>query len=212
MLTSSGIHAAAGPSLRAGLAVLLLATAPFGAAAQEYHVDLNADNVVRFISEATIEDFEGVTERIDGFIVLGDGGLVSGATAGSDFYLEVDLGSLDTGIGLRNRHMRDNYLETDRFPYATFSGSFAEVSEGNDGWKRVTGAGDLGIHGVSRSVEVACDVAPAGSGFRARCSFEVLLSDFDIEIPKVMFMKLADEIRLELDFFVTPAHLEGESP
>ena len=196
--------------LRACKVVLLGLAVPVGSAAQEYHVDVGADNVVRFISEATIEDFEGVTERIDGFIVLGDGGLVSGATAGSEFYLEVDLGSLDTGIGLRNRHMRDNYLETDRFPYATFSGSFAEVGEGDGGWMRVTGGGDLGIHGVSKSVEIVCEVAPSGGGFRARCAFEVLLSDFDIEIPKVMFMKLANEIRLELDFFVARANLEGE--
>ena len=59
--------------------------------------------------------------------------------------------------------------------------------------------------------QIVCEVAPSGRGFRARCSFEVLLSDFDIEIPKVMFMKLANEIRLELDFFVAPADLEGES-
>ena len=195
--------------LRGCVAVLLWLAAPFGVVAQEYHVDVGADNVVRFISEATIEDFEGITDAIDGFIVLGDGGLVSGATAGTEFYLEVDLGSLDTGIGLRNRHMRDNYLETDEFPYATFSGSFADVGEGDGGWMRVTGRGNLAIHGVLQSVEIACDVAPSGGGFRARCAFEVLLSDFDIEIPKVMFMKLANEIRLELDFFVAQANLEG---
>ena len=196
--------------LCACVALLVWLAAPFGVAAQEYHVDVGADNVVRFISEATIEDFEGVTDAIDGFIVLGDGGLASGATAGSEFYLEVDLGSLDTGIGLRNRHMRDNYLETDEFPYATFSGSFADVRQGDAGWTRVMGQGDLAIHGVSQPVEIACEVAPSGGGFRARCAFEVLLSDFDIEIPKVMFMKLANEIRLELDFFVAPANLEGE--
>lgn len=202
------------PAVRIGLGsvipVLLGLAAPPVVGAQEYHVDLEADNVVRFISEATIEDFEGVTAAIDGFIVLGSGGLVEGATEGSDFYLEVDLGSLDTGIGLRNRHMRDNYLEVDRFPYATFAGGFGDVSPGDDGWMRVVGQGDLGIHGMSRSMEIPCDVAPSGGGFRARCAFEVLLSDFGIEIPKVMFMKLANEIRLELDFYVAPADLEDE--
>ena len=183
---------------------------PRAAWAQEYHVDLAADNVVRFISKAPIDDFEGVTDRIDGFIVLGDGGLAAGATEGSEFYLEVDLASLDTGIGLRNRHMRDNYLETDRFPYATLGGVFVEVAEGGNGSFQVTAEGDLSIHGVSREAGPACSVSPSGRGYRARCAFELLLSDFDIEIPKVMFMKLANEIRLELDFFVARAQLEGE--
>ena len=108
--------------------------------------------------------------------------------------------------------MRDNYLETDRFPYATFAGAFASVVEGQDGTFQVTGDGDLSIHGHSRPVEVACAVALSGRGYRVRCAFEVLLSDFDIEIPKVMFMKLANEIRLELDFVVAPAQLEGGRP
>lgn len=180
-----------------------------GAAAQEYHVDLDATNLVRFISKATIEDFDGVTERIDGYVLLGDGGLAPGATEGSEFYLEVDLASLDTGIGLRNRHMRDNYLETDRFPYAVFSGRFASVEEVGNGGYRVVGEGDFTVHGVARRMEIPCDVAPAGRGYRARCAFQVLLSDFDIEIPKVMFMKLANEIRVELDFTMKPADTGG---
>ncbi|MBK9304990.1 MAG: YceI family protein [bacterium] len=37
--------------------------------------------------------------------------------------MDVDLAALDTGIGLRNRHMRENHLETDRFPQAVFRGA-----------------------------------------------------------------------------------------
>ena len=79
------------------------------------------------------------------------------------------------------------------------------MEEGANGSYRVTGEGSLGIHGVSRDVSIPCDVSPSGRGFRARCAFQVLLSDHDIEIPKVMFMKLANEIRLELDFVLQPA-------
>jgi len=199
-----------------GIAVLVLLV-PRPSAAQEYHVDRDAENVVRFLSDATIDDFEGVTDRIDGFVRLGGAGgsgeagsgLAVGATAGSDFYLEVDLASLDTGIRLRNRHMRDNYLETGRFPYASFAGSFARVSAAPGGGFTVVGGGELSIHGVNRAANIVCAVDPSGTGYRARCSFAVLLSDYDIDIPKVMFMKLANEIRVELDFLVVPAPVEG---
>jgi polyisoprenoid-binding protein YceI len=183
----------------------LLLCGSTAAHAQEYHVDLEAENVVRFISEATIEDFEGVTDRIDGFVALGEGGLAQDRIEGSEFYLEVDLASIDTGIGLRDRHMRDNYLETDRFPFATFAGVFGSVTEGGAGVYAVTGRGAMTIHGVSRETLIPCEVQSVGDGYRVRCAFQVLLSDHDIEIPKVMFMKLANEIRLELDFAVAPA-------
>ena len=37
---------------------------------------------------------------------------------------------------------------------------------------------------------------------RVRCAFSVLLTDHGIKIPKLMFMKIDEEIRLELDFYL----------
>jgi polyisoprenoid-binding protein YceI len=174
--------------------------------AQEYQVDLGALREVRFISRASIEEFEGVTDRIDGYILL-DGAPLGPESGGSDteLYFEVDLASLDTGIGLRNRHMRDNYLEVEDHPYAAFSGGVAGVAPLSAGGFRVTATGGMSIHGVEREMQIPCDVTLRGERYRARCSFQVLLTDFDIEIPRVMFLKLANEIRLELDFSVVPA-------
>ncbi len=192
-----------------GLALGALAAAAGsgeGVAAQEYQVDLGAPREVRFISRASIEEFDGVTDRIDGYVLL-DGTSLGPESGGPDteLYFEVDLASLDTGIGLRNRHMRQNYLEVQDHPYASFAGRIARVATLSGGGARVTAAGDMSIHGVQREMELPCDVTPRGEGYRARCAFQVLLSDFDIEIPRVMFLKLANEIRLELDFSVVPA-------
>lgn len=174
--------------------------------AQELDVDRSADRLVRFVSSTQVDDFDGVTEGIDGYVLL-DGEPLSASTGadGTELYLEVDLASIDTGIGLRNRHMRDNYLEVDEYPYASFRGSIASVAPRAGGGHQVTAAGTFTIHGVSREREITCDVTPAGEGYRAACAFQVLLSDHDIEIPKVMFLKLANEIQVEVEFTVSPA-------
>ena len=97
------------------LACGLSACTPMGSASQEYHVDLDADNEVRFVSQAPIEEVVGVTDRIDGYVLLDGPRLEEGsATEGTQLYLEVDLGSLDTGLGLRNRHMRDTTISRSR--------------------------------------------------------------------------------------------------
>lgn len=174
-------------------------------AQQEYRVDLGAERLVRFTSRASIEEFDGVTDRIDGFVLL-DTPSLDGETGGDDteLYFEVDLASLDTGIGLRNRHMRDNYLEVEDHPYAAFGGRIARAAPLSAGAFRVTTQGTFGVHGVEQDRAFTCDVSPAGRGYRVQCAFSVLLSDHDIEIPKVMFLKLNNEIRLELDFYVVP--------
>ena len=65
--------------------------------------------------------------------------------------------------------------------------------------------GTLGIHGREQERNIFCTAEPLGEGYRIRCAFQVLLSDFDIDIPQVMFLKLANEIELELDFALKPA-------
>ena len=184
----------------------LLVCSSTGSVAQEFHVDRDADNDVRFTSQAPIEEVVGVTDRIDGYVLLNGPRLVEGsATEGTQLYLEVDLASLDTGLGLRNRHMRENYLEVEEFPYATYEATIERVEVISAGVFRITAQGVLNIHGVEREVQAPCDVSARQDGYRARCTFNVRLSDFEIEIPKLMFLKLADEIRLDLDFAVRPA-------
>lgn len=174
---------------------------------QEFHVDLGADNTVLFISHAAIEVVEGRTKQIDGYVVFDGEGLAPGKPSGpTGFYLEVDLASLDTGLGLRNRHMRNRYLEVEEFRYAFFEGTIQEVEEVSDELLRVWGIGAMEIHGVSRNLRIPCDLSARGDGYQVECSFEVLLSDFDISIPRIMFLKLANEIQLELDFSVRLAH------
>jgi polyisoprenoid-binding protein YceI len=193
------------------LAVALSLGAATSAGAQEYHVDRSADRKVTFTSRASSLEFEGVTDGIDGYVLLAEKRLSPDASGdATELYFEVDLSGLDTGIGMRNRHMRDNYLEVGKYPYATYKGRIERVAPSSAGGFKVTASGSLTIHGVSHDREIACDVSPEGSGYEAHCAFDVLLSDYDIEIPKIMFLKLANEIQLALDFSVMPA--EGSHP
>ena len=172
-------------------------------AAQEYHVDLSKPNRVTFISRAPIDNFEGVTDRIDGYAFWEGDGLVEGtAFEGSEMYFEVELNGLDTGIGLRNRHMRERYFQTDKYPYATYTGVIRRVDAAEGGALAVTSSGTMAIHGKEQSITIPCTATADGSGYRIQCRFQVLLSDYDIEIPSLMFMKISETIQLDLDFFV----------
>lgn len=182
------------------LAVAALATAPV-IGAVEYHVDRASDNLVRFISDAPIEDFEGVTDRIDGYSLLPEGAFKQDTDyKASELYFEVDLASLDTGIGLRNRHMRENYLHTDKFPYATYSGRVMSVTRGQGDIYRVVSEGQMNIHGVSRALKVEGTFTEHGDRLVVECAFEVNLEDYDIEVPSLMFLKINEIIELDLRF------------
>jgi len=214
-------------------AVVILVLSCQGVGAQEYEVDLTRENRVSFLSDAQLEDFEGVTDRVDGFVFLEGEGLVGGTDlAVSEFFFEVDLASLDTGLGLRNRHMRENYLETEEYPFASFSGRIQALERTGEVSFSAQVRGELSIHGVSQVREIGCRVTPAGPGtigfsgqedpgepgeleeqeepqepevvsdLRVQCAFPVSLSDHRIPIPKLMFMKIDEVMELELDFYL----------
>ncbi|MCK5455129.1 MAG: YceI family protein [Calditrichia bacterium] len=164
----------------------------------EYQVDKEQENLVKFISDAPMEDFEGVSEKIDGYIFWEGDDLLKK----SEMYFEVDLNSLDTGIGLRNRHMRDNYLETDQFPFTHFTGKLTNAEMVKEGEYSVTAEGTMFIHGIEKPMTVDATMQATENGYRIQAKFITVLSDFNVEIPQLMFFKIDENMRLELDYYV----------
>jgi polyisoprenoid-binding protein YceI len=179
--------------LKCFLSILLVATVT---SAKELQVDKSKENLVKFISDAPLEDFEGVTKNIDGYVFWKGNDTLST----SEFYFEVDLNTIDTGIGLRNRHMRDNYLETDKHQFAKYDGKISEVKKIADGQFEIATKGKMTIHGVERKLEAIGKVTVENGNYRLQCDFELKLTDYKIKVPKLMFMKIDENIKMKLDF------------
>ena len=168
------------------------------ASAEEYHVDKAANNEVKFISDAPIENFEGVTDQIDGYMYHEGDSL----TTKSQLYFEVNLNSLDTGIGLRNRHMRENYLHSDKYPTTYYKGKITKAKKIDADTIDVISEGTIFIHGVEKSLKVKAKMFQKEDQYHIQCNFNVKLSDFDIEIPSIMFYKIDENMDLKLDFYI----------
>ncbi len=110
---------------------------------------------------------------------------------------EFDLKSLDTGIGLRNEHMRDKYLQVNEHPKAKLQ---IEKVELKDGWslakpaiKSAPFSGQLTLHGVTKPVSGTVSVSEAKA---VEAAFKIKLSDFAIDIPKYMGITVADDVEV----------------
>lgn len=166
--------------------------------ATEHDVDKSQKNLVKFTSDARIETFDGTTDKIDGYMAWEGDDILNK----NQLYFEVDLRTLDTGIGLRNRHMREEYLETDKYPMTTFKGKLVKADKTADGKLNVTAEGSMSIHGVTKPVVIKGTMIPSqNGGYRIQSSFEVKLPDYNIPIPQLMFLKISEVMKLSLDFF-----------
>lgn len=159
---------------------------------------------VVFRSEATMESFEGKTDQVSGTVVCDPGDL----TAPLQLRVEVDLASLDTGIGLRNQHMRDRHLETDEYPLAVFEAD--EIVRASTGALiagqavEVVVRGSFDLHGVVRPLEVTARVVlTKQGGLEVTTEFPVSLEAHAIDRPQFLVMKLADEQQVRVHLFAS---------
>lgn len=100
---------------------------------------------------------------------------------------------------LQEEHFNENYLETDKFPRATFEGKIIEdIDLQRDGIYSVRAKGNLTVHGVVQERIIKCDLNIKNGVVSVKSNFTVLLADHNISIPKVVHEKLASEIKVEV--------------
>ncbi|MCH6198389.1 YceI family protein [Aquiflexum sp. LQ15W] len=162
--------------------VFFLLLKPYEIKAQGFKTESGS---VEFLSKASLNEFTGVSGSLNGLVDLEKNLL--------DFF--VDLNTVKTGIGLRDRHMRENYLETKKFPFAEFTGKLESLPNIVIGQSReVMAKGKFKIHGVERDIEVPGKLTLVSDNeLKLEAQFKVFLSDYKIDIPTVVFYELSEE-------------------
>jgi polyisoprenoid-binding protein YceI len=167
-------------------------------AADEWHVDTGAEvNHVEFASDVASLTFTGTTSKIDGYLYWEGDSLFAEK---AQLRFEVDLNSLDTGVGKRDRDMRD-VLETKKWPKAIYDARITghTAVDTTITAYRVRTKGTFQLHGVSREVEIPGMLILGDTTAVVRSQFRLLLDDYDIEAPGlVAFIKVSEEIDVSL--------------
>ena len=113
-----------------------------------------------------------------------------------ELVFRVPLAGVDTGIGLRNRHLR-GYLDAARFPDAEVHVARAALvlpAPGKASESDV--AGTFAVRGVSRpcSVHYRVDRGASG-GYRVQSSIRIDLRDFGVEVPSCLGVRVDRTLR-----------------
>lgn len=106
-----------------------------------------------------------------------------------------DLSSLDTGIALRNEHMKDKYLEVGKYPVATIRFQDVPAKEGAE----QTVPAEMELHGVKKPITLEATLKPDGEKKLASASFKFKLTDYQIEIPTHLGITIADEVSVTIE-------------
>ena len=165
----------------------------FLAAAKLFHV---TEGKINFRSDAPLEMIKASSNTVAGAI----------DTTKKDFLFRVAISSFE-GFNSRTQreHFNENYMQTEKYPEASFKGKIIEdVSFAKEGTVTVRAKGDLTIHGVVKERIIKAELTIKNNTITLHSNFTVLLSDHNIPIPKVVYQKLANEIKVEVNTTLQP--------
>lgn len=102
---------------------------------------------------------------------------------------------------LMQEHFNENYVESDKYPKATFSGSYTgEVDLHKDGAYKVTVKGSLSLHNVTKVIETPATLEVRNGHLLGTAEFKVRPEDFNISIPSIVRDKIDKEMTVKVRF------------
>jgi len=149
-----------------------------------------SEGEVRFVSDAPLELIQARSNDLSGLVDVEKNRFA---------FLVKTRGFEGFNSPLQQEHFHENYLESDRFPSASFTGSFIEdISELSAGKHQVRAKGRLKIHGQALERIIKCQLRWAPPRMQVESSFTVLLADHQITIPQVVNQKIAEEVQVRV--------------
>jgi polyisoprenoid-binding protein YceI len=113
----------------------------------------------------------------------------------------IPLANLDTGIALRNRHLREKYLQVDKYPTAVLTVARSALEFPAPGANVTRSApGMLTLHGVTKPVMFTYTAQRAGAEYAVHGSVHVNINDFGVPTPSFLGVSVKPDTEVALAF------------
>jgi type 1 fimbria pilin len=168
------------------VSVMFLTIISMGAAAQKYYTK---NGSVAFYSKASMENIDATNNQALSVLNMPAG----------DLQFSVLIKSFHFQKALMEEHFNENYLESDKYPKATFKGKITDPSKVDltkDGTYSVTASGDLTIHGVTKNISTPATISVKAGKVSAKAEFNVALADYKVSIPSVVKNNISETVKV----------------
>lgn len=147
---------------------------------------------ISFFSKTSVENIDAVNNEVTSILNTGTGEVV----------FAVLVKSFRFEKALMEEHFNENYMESDKFPKATFQGkitNLASIDFAKDGSYPVTIQGDLTLHNVKQPVNASGQLEVGNGKLILKGNFIVTLADYKIEVPSLVTEKISKTIDIRVN-------------
>jgi len=158
---------------------------------------LTNEGQISFFSHTAIEDIKAENLEVASVIDAASGE-VAIIVKMTDFQFEKKR---------MQEHFNENYVESEKFPKATFNGAIlnnSQIDYSSKGEYQVLVEGEMTIHGISNKVDAEGIIEVISDGIIARTKFLLNPEDYGIKIPKVVRKNIAEKLEITVEFNYQP--------
>jgi hypothetical protein len=166
----------------------------FGAQAQIYKTKKEQGSI-SFLSKSPLEDIEATNKNP----------IIGYNSATGDFQSSVVMKQFKFKAALMEEHFNENYVESDKYPTATFKGKVNEkVDLMKDGENKVTVTGKLTLHGVTQDVTTEGTITKKGEDVIVHSAFKIKVADYKIAVPSLYVQNIAEVVDVTVHAALEP--------
>jgi polyisoprenoid-binding protein YceI len=123
-------------------------------------------------------------------------------TQTGEMVFAVLIKSFHFASALMEEHFNENYVESNKYPKASFKGKIINLSTVNfskAGAYPATVEGELTFHGITKKLTSSGSITIKSGKINASSKFHVKLKDFNISIPSLVADKISEDIDITID-------------
>jgi polyisoprenoid-binding protein YceI len=106
---------------------------------------------------------------------------------------------------LMQEHFNENYVESDKYPKATFKGTFTGDIDMQKAVNTVQVQGIITLHGTEKQISTPATVEVKDGMLVGTAKFQLIPKDFNITIPSLVSDKIAKQIDVQIKTEWKPA-------
>ncbi len=167
--------------------LLLLCSSLLCLSVQAGEVYKSTQTLISFFSSTPIEDIKATSTEGGSAINFEN----------KKIFFKVSISSFEFKNSLMQEHFNENYMESDDYPYAQYSGILnTSIDPSIDSTYTLSTTGDLTIHGVTKKYTVPITLSINEGMVKGNCTFNVKVADHKIKIPRLVVKKIAQTIEV----------------
>lgn len=171
------------------LLLSLLVLISFNLVSQNY---VTRTGFIRFYSEAPLENIEAINRQVNSALNITTG----------EFVFRVLMKSFNFEKALMQEHFNENYVESHKFPNASFQGNIVDYSTIDfsvPGVYEVFVEGELTIKDATNSIKEKGTLEVKADEIIGKSVFMIKLSDYNVNIPSAVKNNISNEIEITVE-------------